>query len=150
MSSYMLKSVSDNNLELANSWSNTLAKYNKLLSVMPYDIFRCAVYESLWRLTVGSHGVASVKGTLFLLMNDAEFVQVTIITVFLSDSAFKCTKRTELYVTSYTLVKLRENKGLHNLLHTSLDDCKYQIKYTNKPELCVPVSLVSYICNYEV
>jgi hypothetical protein len=70
----MLNSVSDNHLELANSSSNALAKYNKLWPVMPYDLFRSAVYKALWRLTAGSHVEASVKGTLFPLMKDAELV----------------------------------------------------------------------------
>jgi hypothetical protein len=41
---------------------------------MPYDLFRSAVYKALWRLTAGSHGEASVKGTLFPLKKDAELV----------------------------------------------------------------------------
>jgi spore coat protein U-like protein len=70
----MLNSVSENNLDLANSWSNVLAKYNKLWPVMPYNLFKRSGYEAVWRLNVGSHGVASVKGTLFPLMKDAELV----------------------------------------------------------------------------
>jgi hypothetical protein len=75
--SYMLHSVSENNLHLAHSWSNALAKCNKLWPVMPYNLFRWLVYKGLRRLTAGSHGVASV----------------TTATVFLSDSAFKHTDK---------------------------------------------------------
>lgn len=69
-SSHTLNSVSDSNLELANSWSNVLAK-DKLWPVMQYGLFRFKLYIIV--LTVDSQRVASVKGKLFQLMKDVEF-----------------------------------------------------------------------------
>jgi len=85
----MLHSVSDNNLDSQDSWSNALTKYNKLRPVMPYNLFRWLVYEAIWRLTRSgiSNGNTPTNEGCWTCMS------VTIITVYLSDSAFKHTDK---------------------------------------------------------